>query len=270
MELVNIEGGYYPSSEDIIENGEVLTLQPDGQSSPLHIIKIGPNYCGSAGCTFAGYIQHGEGYRSVLYKSIIYGNFTPLNQFDNGLACLNYAFRGGDANTCYNGFEYGDGINARLSSEPPAIDIKNYRNEAFGFSFQVPTNRRTMLLRHGNIDVVDQEEFEWRQELARSDRGAGYGYSLVSVFVTPVGSSNRSLAELVRANNQGTVLQNAQLQDASVSGQPAVSHTSYNDYHGLETTYVYLLTPDGRNLIQISGPTLGAELGLGLSTFKFE
>ncbi|MEM9804019.1 MAG: hypothetical protein AAF959_01980 [Cyanobacteria bacterium P01_D01_bin.56] len=266
LEIVDLEETYL-SQESIFENSQVLTLQPEGQLFPLYVIDFNdPFYCGTRGCTHVGYIAHGNGYRSVF--NILSGSdFRPLNQFENGFACLAFPFYSGAEMSCYNGLKYGSDADYSFSSELPANEIKTYHNEEYGFLFEIPANRRAMLMPQGYIDVIDQEEYEWRQELFSSSRGGDYGRSLVSVSVTPVTAVNSSLVDLVLEQNPYA---NRQFQNISIDGQSAVSNDSYNTLDDWSLTNVYVLTPDGRHLVHLSGPSSGAELSIALSTFTFD
>lgn len=152
----------------------------------------------------------------------------------------------------------------------PSSETRAYRNQRIGFTFQLPANYRTMATSSGRIDVLDPSAFEWTQCIIRNREATELKTSPVSVEVKPVTSSGnqraRNLEAIVRANYPWV---EGAFKSTRVANQSGVTVSYEEALGGTRVTDVYVLSPNKRNLIRISGPAQGTVLNLALSTFAF-
>lgn len=156
---------------------------------------------------------------------------------------------------------------------PPSSETRAYRNQRIGFSFQLPANYRAMGTSSSNnrVDILDPSAFEWTQCIIRNREATELKVSPVSVEVKPVANSNnqgtRNLEAIVRANYPWV---NGSFRATRVGNQSGITVSYEQALGGERVTDVYVLSPNKRNLIRISGPTQGTVLNLALSTFAFK
>lgn len=148
---------------------------------------------------------------------------------------------------------------------PPSQQTRVYRHPR-GFSFKMPANYRAMAIKDG-IDVLDPSAFEWTQCIIRNREATELKLAPVSVNVTAVNPGRRNLEALVKAQYPWV---KARFSPTRVSNQAAIT-ASYNDtLEGNLIKDVYVLTPNRRYLIRVSGPAQGELLKLALSSFAFK
>ncbi|HEY9652765.1 MAG TPA: hypothetical protein V6C95_19065 [Coleofasciculaceae cyanobacterium] len=153
----------------------------------------------------------------------------------------------------------------------PSSETRAYRNQRIGFSFQLPANYRAMGTSSNRVDVLDPSAFEWTQCIIRNREAAELKVAPVSVEVKPVANSNnqrtRNLEAIVRANYPWV---NGSFRATRVGNQSGITVSYEEALGGERVTDVYVLSPNKRNLIRISGPAQGTVLNLALSTFAFK
>jgi hypothetical protein len=117
------------------------------------------------------------------------------------------------------------------------------------------------------IDVLDPSAFEWTQCIIKNRQAAEFPLAPVSVYATPVNPGGRSLEALVKAQYPWV---NARFSPTRVSNQAAITASYNENLEGKLIKDVYVLSPNRRYLIRVSGPAQGELLKLALSTFAFK
>lgn len=153
----------------------------------------------------------------------------------------------------------------------PSRETRAYRNQRIGFSFQLPANYRAMGTSSNRVDILDPSAFEWTQCIIRNREATELKVSPVSVEVKPVANSSnqrtRNLETLIRANYPWV---DGSFRATRVANQSGITVSYEEALGGERVTDVYVLSPNKRNLIRISGPAQGTVLNLALSTFAFK
>lgn len=145
----------------------------------------------------------------------------------------------------------------------PTSETRVYRNQQLGFSFKLPANYRLMAVKNG-VQVLDPNTFEWTQCILRNREATEFKLAPIAVYTTPVNSGVSDLKKIVKTEYPWI---NSSFSSTTISNQAAIT-TSYDETLGRERIKdIYLLSPNKKSLIRISGSAQSKVFDLALSTF---
>jgi len=147
----------------------------------------------------------------------------------------------------------------------PASETRVYRHPQIGFSFKLPANYRLMAVKNG-VEVLAQKTFEWTQCIIRNREPTEFKLASVAVNITPV-SSEVNLKKLVKIAYPWV---NSNFSSITIANQAALTTSDDDNIWRQRVKDIYLLSPNKKYLIRISGPAQGKVLNLALSTFVFK
>jgi hypothetical protein len=156
-----------------------------------------------------------------------------------------------------------------VSFEEPERESRLYANTDAGFSFLIPENYRTTRLGSGAVWIFEPSAFAEYLCIVQNNTPTEFPLESVSVYVEPITSPNDSLLSLVFQFMPWMEREGFNFRNGTLTGRPALAFSQENALHGGTTHWVAVMTPDGRNLVILSGGQDG-EINRALSSFEFK
>lgn len=137
-----------------------------------------------------------------------------------------------------------------------SAESRLFRSDRYGLSLEIPANYRSVLRNSGDISFHDPVSFAYVQCLASRGR---YGRPPVHpvLEVSPVAPSNLALVELVRRRRPWVDFYQPTFESVTVAGLAGVRYEYVQEITGIPMVNLSVVSPDGRQLITVSGPADG-------------
>lgn len=137
--------------------------------------------------------------------------------------------------------------------EPPSLDSREFRVQAFDLSLNIPSNYRSMLRSSGHITFHSPPVYDLIQCLVRTGEYRTIPpYSALEVYR---GVNDRAdLLEVLRLKRPWLDFYNPNYEEMTFAGKPALYYEYTNPIYGLAIANISFFSRDGRTLLTLAGP----------------